>query len=99
MQLGGGKIRVGTADFFSWKFFYWHVQADMTYLSTSTALYPFSGTALYVWWLQFMRVKVKSGGKGNNVWVSPEHGGFRELDSFLEIGSNAVVMTPHISAQ
>lgn len=92
MHLGGGSFSVGTTDFFSWRFFYWHVFADMIYLCTSSIIYPFSGTQLYCTWLRFMGAKV-----GRRAFVSPENGGFREID-FLEIGDDVVLMTPNIHA-
>lgn len=86
MQMGGGSFSVGTANFFSWRFFYWHIFADMVYLCTSTVIYPFSGTVFYSAWLRFMGAKV-----GNRAFISPENGGFREID-FLDIGNHAVLV-------
>ena len=40
MQSLGGGFSVGTARFFSFKFLYWHLLADMIYFCTSTVLYP-----------------------------------------------------------
>mmetsp|Transcript_7732 Transcript_7732/g.11734 ORF Transcript_7732/g.11734 Transcript_7732/m.11734 type:complete len:746 (-) Transcript_7732:130-2367(-) len=92
MQMCGGSFRVGTTDFFSWRFFYWHAFADLVYLCTSTVIYPFSGTQLYCRWLRFMGARV-----GQSAFISPENGGFREID-FLDIGDDAVLMTPNIHA-
>lgn len=38
MQTIGGGFSLGTSSFFSWKFLYWHLLADMIYFSTSTVL-------------------------------------------------------------
>lgn len=92
MQLIGGSFSIGTADFFSFRFFYWHVFADMVYLCTSTIIYPFSGTQIYCFWLRFMGAKI-----GKNVFISPENGGFREID-FMTIGNDCCLLTPNIHA-
>mmetsp|Transcript_23153 Transcript_23153/g.64167 ORF Transcript_23153/g.64167 Transcript_23153/m.64167 type:complete len:2474 (+) Transcript_23153:109-7530(+) len=92
MHLGGGSYASGTANFFSFRFFYWHIFADMVYMCTSTIIYPFSGTELYCIWLRIMGAKV-----GKNVFISPENGGFREID-FMDIGDDCVLMTPNIHA-
>jgi hypothetical protein len=70
----GGGFSVGTSNFFSLKFLYWHVCADLTYFCTSTVLYPLSGTQMYCIWLRFMGARI-----GSNVFISPENGGFREI--------------------
>lgn len=44
LQAIGGGFSVGTSNFFSVKFLYWHLLADMIYFCTSTVLYPLSGT-------------------------------------------------------
>lgn len=92
MQGLGGGFTVGTSNFFSIKFLYWHLLADMIYFCTSTVLYPMSGTFIYCAWLRFMGAKV-----GKSVFISPENGGFREID-FMNIGDNCVLMTPNIHA-
>ena len=74
MQMIGGGFSVGTSNFFSAKFLYWHLLADMIYFCTSTVLYPLSGTQIYVLWLRFMGAKI-----GKNVFISPENGGFRKV--------------------
>ena len=92
MQSIGGGFTVGTSNFFSLKFLYWHMLADMIYFCTSTVLYPMSGTQIYCAWLRFMGASI-----GKNVFISPENGGFREID-FLNIGDDCVLMTPNIHA-
>mmetsp|Transcript_32265 Transcript_32265/g.43009 ORF Transcript_32265/g.43009 Transcript_32265/m.43009 type:complete len:537 (-) Transcript_32265:115-1725(-) len=92
MQMLGGSFSIGTSNFFSFHFFYWHIFADMIYFATSTALYPISGTAFYCAWLKFMGANI-----GKRVFISPENGGFREID-FLNIGDDCVLMTPNIHA-
>lgn len=92
MQMIGGGFSVGTSNFFSVKFLYWHLLADMIYFCTSTVLYPLSGTQIYCIWLRFMGAKI-----GKNVFISPENGGFREID-FMNIGDDCVLMTPNIHA-
>lgn len=67
MQIFAGSFAFGTADFFSFRFFVWHIFADMVYLCTSTVIYPFSGTELYCIWLRVMGAKV-----GKRVFLSPE---------------------------
>ena len=74
MQMIGGGFSIGTSNFFSAKFLYWHLLADMIYFCTSTVLYPLSGTQIYVLWLRFMGAKI-----GKNVFISPENGGFRKV--------------------
>jgi len=74
MQTIGGGFSVGTSNFFSIQFLYWHLLADMIYFCTSTVLYPLSGTQLYCAWLRFMGARI-----GKNVFISPENGGFREI--------------------
>ena len=44
LQAIGGGFSVGTSNFFSVQFLYWHLLADMIYFCTSTVLYPLSGT-------------------------------------------------------
>ena len=92
LQTLGGGFTVGTSNFFSIKFLYWHLLADMIYFCTSTVLYPMSGTFIYCAWLRFMGAKI-----GESVFISPENGGFREID-FMNIGDNCVLMTPNIHA-
>ena len=92
LQTLGGGFTVGTSNFFSIKFLYWHLLADMIYFCTSTVLYPMSGTFIYCSWLRFMGAKI-----GESVFISPENGGFREID-FMNIGNNCVLMTPNIHA-
>lgn len=92
LQTLGGGFTVGTSNFFSFKFLYWHLLADMIYFCTSTVLYPMSGTFIYCAWLRFMGAKI-----GKSVFISPENGGFREID-FMNIGDNCVLMTPNIHA-
>jgi [acyl-carrier-protein] S-malonyltransferase len=89
---GLGSFQVGQTSFFSWRFFFWHIFADLVYFCTTSIMYPFSGTFLYCWWLRFMGAKI-----GKRVFISPEGGGFRELD-FMDIGDDAVLLTPHIHA-
>ena len=81
----GGGFSVGTSNFFSLKFLYWHVCADLTYFCTSTVLYPLSGTQMYCIWLRFMGARI-----GSNVFISPENGGFREIGAvfFLILNFN-----------
>jgi len=92
LQSLGGGFTVGTSNFFSFKFLYWHLLADMIYFCTSTVLYPMSGTFIYCAWLRFMGARI-----GKSVFISPENGGFREID-FMNIGDNCVLMTPNIHA-
>lgn len=92
LQSLGGGFTVGTSNFFSFKFLYWHLLADMIYFCTSTVLYPMSGTFIYCAWLRFMGARI-----GKSVFISPENGGFREID-FMNIGNNCVLMTPNIHA-
>jgi len=92
LQSLGGGFAVGTSNFFSFKFLYWHLLADMIYFCTSTVLYPMSGTFIYCAWLRFMGARI-----GKSVFISPENGGFREID-FMNIGNNCVLMTPNIHA-
>lgn len=109
LQAIGGGFSVGTSNFFSVQFLYWHLLADMIYFCTSTVLYPLSGTVsrnfffvhvyvyndctrtythcsllqqIYCIWLRFMGAKI-----GKNVFISPENGGFREID-FMNIGND-----------
>ena len=86
------QFKTGATAFFSIKFLAWHVFADLIYLCTSTVLYPLSGTQFYATWLRTMGAKI-----GKNAFVSPEGGGFRELD-FLDVGDNAILLTPNIHA-
>lgn len=72
IQVIGGGYSVGTSNFFSFSFLFWHILADMVYFCTSTVLYPISGTQIYCIWMRFMGAKV-----GKNVFISPENGGFR----------------------
>lgn len=74
LQTIGGGFSVGTSNFFSLKFLYWHLLADMIYFCTSTVLYPLSGTQIYCVWLRFMGANI-----GKDVFISPENGGFREI--------------------
>jgi len=90
MHICGGSFKIGTANFFSFRFFYWHIFADVVYLCTSTIIYPFSGTEFYCIWLRSMGAKI-----GQRVFISPENGGFREID-FLHIGDDCCLMTPNI---
>jgi len=92
IYLGWLQFKSGATAFFSIKFMAWHVFADLIYLCTSTVLYPLSGTQFYAAWLRSMGAKI-----GKNAFVSPEGGGFRELD-FLDVGDNAVLLTPNIHA-
>jgi malonyl CoA-acyl carrier protein transacylase/acetyltransferase-like isoleucine patch superfamily enzyme len=91
-KCGLTDFRSGSESFFSFRFLLWHVFADGIYFCSSTVLYPFSGTAIFVLWLRLMGAKI-----GKNVFVSPEQGGYRELN-FLDIGDNAVVLTPNLHA-
>ncbi len=72
MQVISGGYSVGTSNFFSFSFLFWHILADMIYFCTSTVLYPISGTQIYCVWMRLMGAKV-----GKDVFVSPENGGFR----------------------
>jgi len=85
-------FRQGSSNFFSVRFLLWHIFADVIYTCSSTVLYPFSGTEIYVWWLRAMGAKV-----GKRVFISPEQGGLREIN-FLDIGDNAVVLTANLHA-
>lgn len=55
-------------------------------------IFTVSGTQIYCMWLRFMGAKI-----GKDVFISPENGGFREID-FMNIGDNCVLMTPNIHA-
>jgi len=91
-KAGLTDFRSGSESFFSFRFLLWHVFADVIYFCSSTVLYPFSGTAIFALWLRLMGAKI-----GKNVFISPEQGGYRELN-FLEIGDDAVVLTPNLHA-
>lgn len=91
-KTGLTDFRSGSTGFFTVRFLCWHIFADVIYTCSSTVLYPFSGTAIYVVWLRLMGAKI-----GKRVFISPEQGGFREIN-FLEVGDNAVILTPNLRA-
>eukprot|EP00927_Polykrikos_kofoidii_P030667 TRINITY_DN26395_c0_g1_i1.p1 TRINITY_DN26395_c0_g1~~TRINITY_DN26395_c0_g1_i1.p1 ORF type:complete len:2324 (-),score=348.81 TRINITY_DN26395_c0_g1_i1:181-6945(-) len=90
--LGAFYSQSGETEYFSIRFFKWHLFSEILYSWTNRVMSAFAGTRVYTAWLASMGAEIGAG-----VFIDVRSGGFREVDH-MKIEAGAVLLTQNVHA-